>query len=402
MFEVFLKEIKELLRDRKTLMFVVALPLLIFPVIFALVGFLASKAAIEAEQEVHTYAIVNAHYAQPFSDEVFYHKSFKALDKEHNYTSVDDLKAAVEAGDIDVGIYIPSDAQSALYQGEQSQWQIIFNDAQAINFLFTNLKEVADKYAKKLQSAKLVELGVSAEAQKALLQPIVLEKVNTADQRENIGEKIGAYIPYLLLPLVLTGAMYPAIDLGAGEKERGTLETLLLTPLSRTQVVLGKFLTVFCSGITSALVTVLSFGLWITLAGTFIELDMLKEAFGSVMATDLLLILLLLIPVAAIFGSLALTISIYARSFKEAQNYMSPLSFLMFIPIIVAIMPNMELNARTALIPITNICLAIKEIIKGTVDLGLVGLIFVATAVLAGALLAFCTYWFNREDVLFR
>ncbi|MEM0515258.1 ABC transporter permease [Pseudoalteromonas sp. YIC-827] len=402
MFEVFLKEIKELLRDRKTLMFVVALPLLIFPIIFALIGFLASKAALEAEQKVHTYAIVNAQYAEPFAKEVFFHKSFKSLEEEHTYASVDDLKAAVEAGDIDVGIYIPADAQSALDKGEQSNWQVIFNDAQTINFLFTNLKAVADKYAKQLQSAKLVALGVDIEAQKALLQPIELTKVNTADQRENLGEKIGAYIPYLLLPLVLTGAMYPAIDLGAGEKERGTLETLLLTPLSRTQVVLGKFLTVFCSGITSAMVTVLSFGLWLTLAGQFIELGMLKEAFGSVMVSDLLLILLLLIPVAAIFGSLALTISIYARSFKEAQNYMSPLSFLVFIPIIVAIMPNMELNTKTALIPITNICLAIKEIIKGTVDMGLVGLIFVATVVLAGALLAFCTYWFNREEVLFR
>ncbi|MCG7565036.1 ABC transporter permease [Pseudoalteromonas sp. CnMc7-15] len=402
MYEVFLKEIKELLRDRKTLMFVVALPLLIFPIIFALIGFLASQAALEAKQEVHTYAIVNAQYAEPFAKEVFFHKSFKELEQKHSYQSIEDLKAAVEAGTIDVGIYIPQDAQGALDNGEQSTWQVIFNDAQAINFLFTNLKEVADKYAQQLQSAKLIELGVSEDAQAALLQPIELEKVNTADQRENLGEKIGAYIPYLLLPLVLTGAMYPAIDLGAGEKERGTLETLLLTPLSRTQVVLGKFLTVFCSGITSAMVTVLSFGLWITLAGQFIELDMLKEAFGTVMVTDLLLILLLLIPVAAIFGSLALTISIYARSFKEAQNYMSPLSFLVFIPIIVAIMPNMELTAKTALIPITNICLAIKEIIKGTVDLGLVGLIFAATVVLAGALLAFCTYWFNKEDVLFR
>ncbi|TMO88256.1 ABC transporter permease [Pseudoalteromonas ruthenica] len=402
MYEVFLKEIKELLRDRKTLMFVVALPLLIFPIIFALIGFLASQAALEAKQEVHTYAIVNAQYAEPFAKEVFFHKSFKELEQKHSYQSIDDLKAAVEAGTIDVGIYIPQDAQGSLDNGEQSTWQVIFNDAQTINFLFTNLKEVADKYAQQLQSAKLIELGVSEDAQAALLQPIELEKVNTADQRENLGEKIGAYIPYLLLPLVLTGAMYPAIDLGAGEKERGTLETLLLTPLSRTQVVLGKFLTVFCSGITSAMVTVLSFGLWITLAGQFIELDMLKEAFGTVMVTDLLLILLLLIPVAAIFGSLALTISIYARSFKEAQNYMSPLSFLVFIPIIVAIMPNMELTAKTALIPITNICLAIKEIIKGTVDLGLVGLIFAATVVLAGALLAFCTYWFNKEDVLFR
>lgn len=402
MFEVFLKEIKELLRDRKTLMFVVALPLLIFPIIFALIGFMASKAAIEAEQKVHTYAIVNAQYAQPFADNVFYHKSFKQLDKPHEYTSIDDLKQAVKNGDIDVGIFISKNAEQALDDAEQSQWQVVFNDAQAINFIFTNLKEVTDEYAKELQSAKLVSLGVAPEEQKALLQPIELEKIDTADKRENLGEKIGAYIPYLLLPLVLTGAMYPAIDLGAGEKERGTLETLLLTPLTRSQVVLGKFLTVFVSGITSALVTVGSFGLWIGLASNFIELDKVKDAFGGVAISDLFMILMLLIPVAAIFGALALSISIYARNFKEAQNYMSPLSFLMFVPIIVAIMPNMELNAKTAFIPITNVCLAIKEIIKGTVDLGLVGLIFVATAILAGALLAFCTYWFNKEEVLFR
>ena len=79
MFEVFLKEIRELLRDRKTLFFVIALPMLVFPVIMALVGFMASQAAMEAEQEVHTYFIVNEAYAEQFSEQVFYHKSFKSM-----------------------------------------------------------------------------------------------------------------------------------------------------------------------------------------------------------------------------------------------------------------------------------------------------------------------------------
>lgn len=402
MLEVFLKEIKELLRDKKTLLFVVALPLVVFPVIFALIGFMASQATLEAEQKVHTYAIVNADYAKPFANEVFYHKSFKKLESEQVFSSVDELKAAVEKGIIDVGIYIPSPAEQTLNEGKQSKWQIVFNDAQSINFLFSNLKEVAEQYAQSLQKAKFIELGVDEQAQAALLNPIELEKVNTADKRETLGEKMGAFIPYLLLPLVLTGAMYPAIDIGAGEKERGTLETLLLTPLTRTQLVLGKFFTVLASSITSALITVLSFGLWIGLAGQFIELDALKTAFGTVQTLDLVLILLLLLPVAAIFSSLVLAISIYARSFKEAQNYMTPLSFGIFVPIVVAIMPNMELTAKTAFIPITNVCLAIKEIIKGTIEMHYVGLIFLATLLLAGALLTFCTYWFKKEEVLFR
>ena len=84
----------------------------------------------------------------------------------------------------------------------------------------------------------------------------MLETVNTADEQENIGELIGGFIPYILIPLILTGAMYPAIDIGAGEKERGTLETLLLTPISRFSLVLGKFFTILVTGLITAAITV--------------------------------------------------------------------------------------------------------------------------------------------------
>ncbi|WP_350541890.1 hypothetical protein, partial [Psychrobacter sp. CAL495-MNA-CIBAN-0180] len=85
-----------------------------------------------------------------------------------------------------------------------------------------------------LQTQKLISFGIEESVQKSILNPIEVIKVDTADKRENLGEKIGGFLPYLLIPLVLMGATYPAIDLGAGEKERGTLETLLLTPITRT------------------------------------------------------------------------------------------------------------------------------------------------------------------------
>lgn len=143
-------------------------------------------------------------------------------------------------------------------------------------------------------------------------------------------------------------------------------------------------------------------GGWVAVALAFADLEFIKTAFSTLAVTDLLMIFVLLLPLAAIFSSLALAISIYARTFKEAQNYMAPLSMGVFFPIIISIMPNMELTAKTAFIPVTNVALAIKDIIKGTVDYTFVGLIFLATALIAGALLAFCVKWFNREDVLFR
>jgi len=402
MFEVFKKELRELLRDKKTLIFVVAVPVAVFPLIFAVVAFISAQAAMDAEQKVNTYAIVNGDYAPEFTDKVFYHKSFEQYKGTKTFNSVAQLKAAGIAGDIDMGIYLPSNAQQTLNNAQQSKWQVVFNDAKSINFLFQRVKELAQEYSDALQVQKLLSFGIDEATQKAILEPIEVVKVDTADKRENLGEKIGGFLPYLLVPLVLMGATYPAIDLGAGEKERGTLETLLLTPITRTQLVLGKFITLLTTSIASTTITVLSMGVWIALAITFADLEFIKVAFSSLAVSDLLMIFVLLLPLAAIFSALALAISIYARTFKEAQNYMTPLSLGVIFPVIIALMPNVELTVKTAFIPVTNVALAIKEIVKGTVDYTLIGLIFLATAIIAGILLAFCVKWFNREDVLFR
>ena len=277
MFEVFKKELRELLRDKKTLIFVVAVPVAVFPLIFAVVAFISAQAAMDAEQKVNTYAIVNGDYAPEFTDKVFYHKSFEQYKGTKTFNSVAQLKAAVIAGDIDMGIYLPSNAQQTLNNAQQSKWQVVFNDAKSINFLFQRVKELAQEYSDALQVQKLLSFGIDEATQKAILEPIEVVKVDTADKRENLGEKIGGFLPYLLVPLVLMGATYPAIDLGAGEKERGTLETLLLTPITRTQLVLGKFITLLTTSIASTTITVLSMGVWIALAITFADfLNLLK------------------------------------------------------------------------------------------------------------------------------
>ncbi|PAJ73957.1 sodium ABC transporter permease [Pseudoalteromonas sp. NBT06-2] len=400
MFEVFKKEIKELLRDKKTLLFVVALPVLIFPILFALMGYLMSQATIEAEQKIHVYAITGSEYAPEFSEKIMFHKNFQLSDTK--YKTVDEMKDAVKSGDLDVGILIHNNARTTLSEGIQSDWTVVFNDSSALNFIYKRVNDALNSFSEILQAEKFEQLGVTKEQSIALLNPIKLEKIDTADKRENLGEKLGAIIPYLLIPLVLAGASYPAIDLGAGEKERGTLETLLLTPVTRTELVLGKFFTVLVSSLATACITVVSMGFWASVAGRFFDAQIITEVMGAIGVVDLSLILLMLVPLAGIFSSLVLAISIYARTFKEAQNYMGPLSMVAFMPLLVAMMPNMELTMNTAMIPITNVALAIKELIKGTVDYSMVGMIFAATLVLAGVLMSFCVHWFKKESVLFR
>ena len=400
MWQVYLKELTELMRDRKTLIFVILLPIFIFPVIFGVMGLVLSSTTAKAMQEQHKYVIVNGEQAPEFAEALFYHKNFKRV--ESALTAPEDLIAAIRAGEFAVAVVIPEDFQAKQNAVEQSQWQLIYNQSSQLDFMSRYFNELLENYTGQLQRQSLSALGVDPVKLTAILKPVSVQKVDTADKRENIGEKFGALIAYILIPLCLLGASYPAIDMGAGEKERGTLETLLICPVSRSAIVLGKFLTVLTTGLAGALITVASFGIWGAIIGSFAGFAVVQEAMGAIATVELLLIFLMIVPTSAIFASLLLAISIYAKTFKEAQNYMSPLSILMFVPLAAAMMPGVELTTKTAMIPVMNVALAIKELIKGTADGSMIALIFGATVALAAALIAFCVHWFQQEKVLFR
>jgi sodium transport system permease protein len=132
----------------------------------------------------------------------------------------------------------------------------------------------------------------------------------------------------------------------------------------------------------------------------------LGEVIASVSVVDLVLIAAMLIPTAAMFAALLLSVSIYAKSFKEASAYCGPLNFLVIMPAIIAILPIVKLDWYWAMVPITNISLAIKELIKGTMNyemlIAILGSSVGSSVIIAGAFLFFCTRWFEREAVLFR
>lgn len=400
MWQVYFKELKELMRDKKTLIFVILLPIFIFPVIFGVMGLVLSSTTNTAMQAEHRYVIVNPEQAPQFADALFYHKNFKQIKTDK--TADADLIAAIRNDEFDVAIIIPTDFSAKRLAAEQSQWQIIYNQSSQFDFMYRYFSELMTTFSEQLQRETLTQLNVDPAKLAAIIKPVEVQKVDTAAKRENIGEKFGALIAYILIPLCLLGASYPAIDMGAGEKERGTLETLLICPISRVSIVLGKFFTVLTTGLVGALITVGSFGLWGAIIGSFAGMAVVQEAMSAIAITELILIFSLLLPISAVFAALLLAISIYARTFKEAQNYISPLSIMIFLPLVAAMMPGVELTTKTALVPIMNVALAIKELIKGTADYGLLALIFGSTILLASIAIGFCVHWFQQEKVLFR
>lgn len=396
MWLVMRKELLELVRDKRTLFFMVAFPLFVFPMIFGGITYFAQKAVLDAESKVLKYSIINAENHQGLASDF-------AEDEQFQLITIDDTdyKTMIRNGELDFVLELPDNLNADPLQSGQSRIQLYLNDA-SINMMFHRVNEKVQVYARQKQLAIFEQLGVNETQQKAVLTPIVLQKVNLADKREDIGEKVGGLIPYFIFILLLQGVMYLAADLGAGEKERGTLETLLLAPIPRYEIVLGKFLTITTAGLTSALMAVVSMVGWGIGIGQGLAIAVISQFVEQIGALDFLLMFLMLVPVVTIFASVTLSLSIYAKSYKEAQTYMGFLMIFVFIPIILAMLPGVSLDSGWAWVPLTNVALAIKELIKGTMDYSALLAIFASTAIIGAALLLFCVNWFNKEKVLFR
>jgi sodium transport system permease protein len=390
---VFLKELLEVSRDRRTLFFMIAMPLLLIPLIIQVTTEFVADAEEEAASATLDYAIFGGEALPELGQALAATPGFA----EAELADPAEIPAAVADDRIDLALVVRPEGSHG-----QHVVELHYDNAPVSSKVVPRTKAVLEPLTAALRRDRLAAFGIHDPGMlQGVIEPVVMIPRGTAPMREVMGERVGGMLPYLYIIFCFLGAMYPAIDLAAGEKERGTLETLLLVPIARWQVVLGKFLVVFVAGVVAALLTIAGLGGWLWWRSSELggDLGAVLAAIGTV---DLLLIATMLIPTAAIFASLLLGISIYAKSFKEAQSYIAPLNMLVILPAFLAMLPGVELDWTTASIPITNISLAIKELIKGTMDHTMLIAILGSSTVLAGALLAASTWWFGREDVLFR
>ncbi|MFT4540029.1 MAG: sodium transport system permease protein [Planctomycetota bacterium] len=305
---------------------------------------------------------------------------------------------AIKDKRIDGYLVIPGGTGSII-ENDQEQFEIqLLHDStvRLSNETRDRLRAVFDRIEGKVVSARLKARDIKP----AFIDPVVLASgTNVASKSERALSAIGAILPYIIIAFAFLGGMYPAIDIGAGEKERGTLETLVLSPMTRTQIALGKFLVILTTALTAAFLGVAS----ISLSIQYIAPEQLMQQLDLQLApTTVLSVALLAIPPAAAFAGIFLAISIYARSFKEAQNYITPLQFILILPAMAPMLPTMEMSWRVAAIPLVNVSMLSKDFLKGETHWGYYALTFGSCALLAGACVLFAIYQFRREEVLFR
>jgi len=397
MWTIYLKELLELTRDRKTLIFTILIPIFAMPLIFGGFAYVSNNMFKNARVAEMRYAMIGKQHAPGLAERF----SAQANLREVPLASEGEIRQAISDERIKFAVVVAPDFEQALQQHKQAHVDLHYNSASTVDLTHQRVREIVEAYNGTLREGALSALNLNAGQLAFALNPVVLEKKSTANEREQMGAAIGGMLPYILLMVCLTAAMYPAIDMGAGEKERGTLETLLLAPVPRGAIVLAKFLVLFTVGLTSAVLMVGSMATLLLVFGNSLE-GVMAVLVRSIGLPDLAMVTLMLVPTAAIFASLLLSISIYAKSYKEATGMITPLMLLAILPTLVAILPGVELNWLWSMVPLTNVSLAMKELVKGTMDYRMFGVIMASTSVIAGALLMLCRWWFTRESVLFR
>ncbi|HMS18074.1 MAG TPA: ABC transporter permease subunit/CPBP intramembrane protease, partial [Planctomycetota bacterium] len=234
--------------------------------------------------------------------------------------------------------------------------------------------------------------------------PIRLDGVteDQASPEKKGGHIFGPMLAMIVILMAMTGAFYPALDVAAGEKERGTLETLLLTPASRLELVAGKYLTVLAVALVAALMNLASMALTLSRLPSLMGGDRAGMPALSISPTAFLVILLGLIIMASLFSAVCLALSTFARTYKEGQAYLTP-AMLVVMPLsMVAMLPDMNLDRSMAIVPVANMALLMKGLLVGAVPLMETVLTLGINLILSLAALVWTAGLFSREEVLFR
>jgi sodium transport system permease protein len=392
---VYRKELTEWLRDRRTLISTVLVPLLAFPLLMVGITALATVMIGNAEKEIPKIMILGGDDSPQLLERL--HK----LDKLKIVPYADNWKDQISNKDIRAAVEIPRGFQTALTDGTAQTVNIYFYQGELkSSFGADHLQKAIEEYRDSVVKDRLAAKNLPA----SVLKPFEIKQVNVAPPEKVSGANIGGFIGYAVILLCLTGAMYPAIDLTAGEKERGTIETILSSPISRFDLVLGKFLLVFSASLVSAILSVTSMGLSFAVLG---HSHLMKSSGEQSLnlnlgLTSVVAVFFMALPLAVLFSAVLMTIALFAKTYKEAQSYLTPLTFLVVIPAVASVMPGVELTPKLALIPVLNTSLVCKEIITGTYHWNSIILIFTSTCVYALAAIFLAVKMFQREGVLFR
>lgn len=388
---VYRKELLEVLRDKRTLFATLVLPVLLYPLLIVGFNAIMTRQTAEMEEQGATIALRDS-----VNDDVT-------------------RMLATDIGSIENFSYVPySQTTDKLYEEKEIQAIISFRDS--LDAAGTRFYRVYVQYDKSKERGRLVynKLVDSFKiSEKKLMKqqlelngvkPEILELINirekdTSTAQKKMGMMLGMFLPYIMVIMLLSGASTVAADLVAGEKERRTLETLLVSSAARQELVFGKYLTIITLSMVNVFVNLfsISFSLKFMLANSAAEMAGVQMPMSAI-----LILLMAMIPLATFFAAVLLSISTFSRNMKEARTYEQPLLWVAMMLAMVSFLPAVDMSNLMALIPIVNIALLFKAVMINEYTMSHL-LITIGSTLVLDVLAIWATIkLFTTESVLFR
>src|ERR1043166_243482 len=384
---IYGKELRDALRDRRTIISTIVVPILMFPMLTVGFGFLAARSMQKVEREGSTIMVLEETNAPAVAQAIRQAAGLRVVPPATDYASRISgkvLRAAVE---------FPAHFEEDARARRQPVAKIYhFAGEMRSQIAVRSLQKILRDYADQLVEARLSESGLT----KDVLKPFESKEENVAPPEKVGGNVVGGLFPYLIIFLCFMGALAPAIDLTAGEKERGTIETILASPVGRLDLVVGKFLMVFTASVVTAMVSLTSFALTFSLPFLAAR-EVAKNSHipFDISVTGVAAVLLMMLPLAVMFAAALMTIALWSKTTKEAHSYASPLMLLVLMPAMAAMVPGFDLNVRLALVPVLNVSLVSKEVLTGNYSWFLILLVFGSSCAYAATALSLAVTAFN-------
>lgn len=411
------KEMLDVLRDKKTVIMMLVVPIILYPLIF--VGVMQLMAFISSSMETQNYRIaVDAQDGDAFLQKLLERGETQRADTNDEQAeaaegsgvgeaeseslyeitiieaaAVSDYEAALNEETIDV--YVLGRMQDGRMQYDAYYLNSVANSEYAAGIVMEAFDDLrADMTRQRIQAA-----GLNVHE---ILEPIGYEKENLASSEQSLGSIMGAVLPFMLIISLLMGTMYPAIDTTAGERERGTLETILTLPVTNRQLIVSKFITVAVIGMISALLNILSMGGIAVYMYEIMELQTDMGSFDMTKFVPAILVCMLSIFAFSLFiSAVTMCVTSFAKSYKEANNYITPLMLVVMFVGYIGFIPNLELTQAMAMLPVANICLLIKNMLVFKVNYGIIAVVLVSNIAYAVVAILFLSKIYDSEAILF-
>lgn len=379
MLNIFKKELKDTFRDQRTLLLTVFLPLVLMS---ALVFFYEKMMAPDEDILLHVVTE---------KEQLEFVKGL--LDGKENLElrAVDDVEATIQEGEAVAGLVLTGDFEQQIAAGNAPTVQILGDEYSENSFIAISAIEMAlTQYGQTIVSERLGEQNIEI----SILTPFTVNKVQVIEGDHSV-QMMSFLIPMMLVIAVGVGISSSAADFIAGEKERRTMEALLMTPVNRSSFLLGKWLTlVILATVTGIL----------TLGIVFIEIYFFTEQLKSGLKVEgnVWLIgtvaLLIIISFAALMASALLLTSIFGETVKEAQSYGTPIIMVGILPALFITSVGLnELTSTHFLVPILNVFATFKELFVGIIDIEHVFLTLGVNIALALVILAVGRILFAKD-----